>query len=72
MESSLSNLFDDLAEGIYEIKCRYGRDNNKCEICVTKYKDCEFCLEYTNVKDDLIEYKYLCCNKKYQKEMMKT
>ena len=32
------------------------------------YKDCEFfCLEYTGVIDDLIEYKCLCCNKNYQK-----
>ena len=26
------------------------------------------CLEYTNIKDDLIEYKCLCCNKNYQKK----
>ena len=32
-----------------------------------KYKDCEYCLEYTSLKDDLIEYKYLCCNKNYLK-----
>ena len=24
--------------------------------------------EYTNVKDDLIEYKCLCCNRNYQKK----
>ena len=28
-----------------------------------KYKDCECCLEYSNVKDDLIQRKYLCCNR---------
>ena len=27
----------------------------------------ECCLEYKNVKHDLIEYKCLCCNKNYQK-----
>ena len=32
-----------------------------------KYKDCKCCLEQTNVKDDLIEYKCLCCNNNYQK-----
>ena len=32
----------------------------------TKYKR-ECCLEYTKIKDDLIEYKYLFCNKNYQK-----
>ena len=25
-----------------------------------KYKDCECCLEYANIKDDLIAYKCLC------------
>ena len=29
-------------------------------------KDCECCLKYSNVQDDLIEYKCLCCNKNYQ------
>ena len=32
-----------------------------------KYKDCECCLKYINAKEDLIEYKCLCCNKTYQK-----
>ena len=32
-----------------------------------KYKDCEFCLEYANVKDNLIEKTDLCCNKNYPK-----
>ena len=32
-----------------------------------KYKDCEWCLKYINAKEDLIEYKCLCCNKTYQK-----
>ena len=30
-------------------------DHRKCEKCGIKYKDCECCLEYTNVKIDLIE-----------------
>ena len=30
-------------------------------------KYCECCLEYTNVKNNLIECKCFCCNKKYQK-----
>ena len=34
--------------------------------CRIKYKNCECCLEYTSVKDDLIEYKCLSCNKNYQ------
>ena len=34
---------------------------------IKKYKDCECYLEYTNVKDDLTVYKFLCCNGNYQK-----
>ena len=33
-------------------------------MCGIKYKDCQYRLEYTNVKDDLILWKYLCCNTK--------
>ena len=60
MTSSLSNLVDNLAEGIHKIKCKHRHDNRKCEMCGIKYKDCECCLEYTNIKDDLILYKCLC------------
>ena len=38
----------------------------KCETCRIKYKYCNSFLEYINIKDDLIEYKCLCCNKNYQ------
>ena len=31
----------------------------KCETSGIKYKDCNCCLEYITVKDDLIEYKCL-------------
>ena len=41
MASSLSNLVNNLAEGIHKIK----------------YKDCECFLEYESIKDNLIEYK---------------
>ena len=36
----------------------------KCETWRNKCKYCDCFLEYTNFKDDLIEYK--CCNKNYQ------
>ena len=49
MASSLSNLADNLTEGILKVNC----------------KDCDCFLEYENVKDDLIEYKFLSCNKDY-------
>ena len=39
--SSLSNLLNNLSEGIHKIKCEHC---NKCY------------LEYTNAKDDLIKY----------------
>ena len=29
--------------------------------------NCECYRKYTNIKDDFIEYKCLCCNKNYQK-----
>ena len=31
--SSLSNLVNNLAEGINKIKCKYGHDDKKCETC---------------------------------------
>ena len=49
MANSLSNLVDNLPEGIRKIKC----------------KDCYCFLEYENAKDDQIKYKCLSCNKDY-------
>ena len=68
MASSLSNLVNNLAKGIHKIKCKYEYGDKKCKTCGIKYKDCECCLEYASVMDDLIEYKCLCCNKNYQKK----
>ena len=65
MASLSSNLVDNLAKGIHNIRCKYGHDNEKCEACGIKYKDFECCLEYKNLIDDLTEYKFLCCNKNY-------
>ena len=56
MASSLPNLVDDLAKGTHKIKCR------NCDTC---------CIDSTNAEDGLIEYKCLCCNKDYQKSLMK-
>ena len=55
MASSLSNLANNLSEGIDRIKCKFGHNNKKCEKCGIKYKYCNSFLEYTNFKDDLIE-----------------
>ena len=38
---------------------------NKRETCLIEYKDCDCFLEYTCLKDDLIEYKCLCFNKNF-------
>ena len=67
MASLLSNLDNNVAEGIHKLKCKYGHYNKKCETYGIKYKDCECCLKYTNLKNNVIEYKWLCCNKNYQK-----
>ena len=53
MRSSLSNLVDNLEEGIHKIKC----------------KDCDFFLEYENVKENSVKYKYLSCNKDYSNKL---
>ena len=47
MATSLSNLADNLTEGIHKIKC----------------KDCDCFLEYESVKDNSIQFKCLCCDK---------
>ena len=47
MATLLSNLVDNLTEGIHKIKC----------------KDCDCFLEYESVKDILIKHKCLSCNK---------
>ena len=68
MASLLSNLANNLSEGIHRIKYKYGYDDKKCEICGIKNKlkisDCF--LEYTDFQEDLTEYKCLFCNKSYQ------
>ena len=54
--SSLSNIFDNLIERIHKIKC----------------SDCNCFLEYESVKDNLIKYKCLFCNKNYSKKIDKN
>ena len=53
MASSLSNLVDNLTEGIHKIKC----------------KDCDCFLEYESVRDNLTEPKFLSCNKDYSNKL---
>ena len=68
MASLLSNLANNLAEGIHEIKWKYGHDNKKFETCGVKYKDCKCFRKYKNFEDNLIKYKCLFCYKNYQKK----
>ena len=56
MASSLSNLVDNLAEGIHKIKCQY----------------CDCFPEYESVKDSFIKYKCLSCNRIIQTSLMKN
>ena len=65
MASSPSNLVNNLSEGIHRIKCKFRYNDKKCETSEIKYKYCDCFLEYMNFKDDVIEYKCLCCNKSY-------
>ena len=41
MVSSLSDLLNNLSEGIYKTKYKYGQDDKKCETCRIKYKYCD-------------------------------
>ena len=55
MAISLSNLVNNLTEGIHKIKC----------------EDCDCSLEYEWVKDNLIKYKCFSCNKDYSNKIDK-
>ena len=68
MASSLLNLVNNFSEGIQRIKRKYGHNDKKCEICKIKYKYCDCFLEYINFKDDLLEYRCLCCDKNCQRK----
>ena len=51
--NSVSDLVDNHAEGIHKTKC----------------KDCHCFLEYESIKDNLIKYKRLYCNKDYSNKL---
>ena len=54
MAYSLSNLFNNFAEGIHKMRCKY-RDDIKNVKHGIKYKDCECCFKCANAKDNLID-----------------
>ena len=72
MASSLSNLVNNLTEGIHKVKSKYRHNDKKYETCWITYRVCDCFLEYTNFKYDLIEYKCLCCKKNVNKILMKN
>ena len=51
--TSLSSLADNLTEGVHKVKC----------------KNCDCFLKYESVKDNLIKYKFLSCNKSYSNKI---
>ena len=60
--SSLSNLVNNPSEGIQIINVKNVK-LAELNISIVTF------LEYTNFKDDLIEYKWLSCNKSYQRKL---
>ena len=72
MTSSLSSLVNNVSEGIYKIKFKYGHNEKKCEIFKIKCKYCNCFLKYTIFKDYLIENKCLCFNENYKKSFDKN
>ena len=68
MAISLSNLVNNFLKEFIELNVNLDTVIKKCGTCGTKYKYCDCSLEHTNVNDDLIEYKYLLCNKNCQRK----
>ena len=66
--SSLSNLLNNLSERIHRIKCQYSHIDKTSETCGIIDEVCNCFLEYTELEDDLIEYKCLRCNSNYQQK----
>ena len=55
MSSSLSNLVDNLSEGLHSDEC----------------KDCKSCLDYITTKDEQLIFKCFECKKNYNKDFNK-
>ena len=72
MVRSLLNLVNNLSGGIHRMKCKLRQDDKNVkhvELNIVTVKYCDCFLEYIHFKDDLIEYKCLCCNKNYQHKL---
>ena len=66
-ESNYQILLIILQKELIKKKCKNKHDNKKFEKYGIKCKHCDCFLGYTNIKGDLIKYKYLFCIKTYQK-----
>ena len=55
MLSSLSNLVDNLSEGLHSDKCT----------------DCKSCLDYMSIKDNQLTFRCFECKKNYNKDFNK-
>ena len=55
MSSSLSNLADNLSEGLHSYKCT----------------DCKYCLDYMSTKDEQLIFRCFECKKNYEKDLNK-
>ena len=71
MTGLLSNLVNNLSEGIHKTECKYGHVDKKCKTCIVKYKYCNRFLEYRNFEDDLIECNFNVLTKIIDKSLMK-
>ena len=54
MAKSLSNLVNNLSEGINRVKCKFRNNDKRCETCTIKSKYYDCFREYIYFKDDLI------------------
>ena len=55
MSTSLSNLFNNLSEGVHNDKCT----------------DCKSCLNYMTTKDEQLIFRCFRCKKNYEKDFNK-
>ena len=69
MASSLSNLIDNLDEGIHKNKRKYAHGNKNYKTYEINTRIVSVVLKYTNTKNDLVHYNCLCCNKKSPKNV---
>ena len=54
------------------IKFKFGHDNKKCKTCRIAYKKLRALSWYKSIRDNLIEYKCVMCNKNYPKRFDKN